>query len=284
MVAAVDPDIEATWVAHEIQDIRDKEPLAGIAILYRTNAQSRAPEQALISENIRYKIYGGFKFYDRKEVKDVLAVLRIALNHDDLLATERLEKAFGKRVGQPLVEAITRQSAEQAPVDLINWFLRESEYPEFLERKTDNAQERLENIAELTVFASRFKSLEEFLERISLLEATDDIKETKEGERPPVLMMSIHMSKGLEFDYVFLIGCNEGILPHERCMSKEEDVEEERRLMYVAMTRARKVLYLLYQSFPSRFLREVPREYYDFISPTGTCNELPDESDVWIEE
>jgi len=162
--------------------------------------------------------------------------------------------------------------------------LRESEYPEFLERKTDNAQERLENIAELTVFASRFKSLEEFLERIPLLEATDDIKETKEGERPPVLMMSIHMSKGLEFDYVFLIGCNEGILPHERCMSKEEDVEEERRLMYVAMTRARKVLYLLYQSFPSRFLREVPREYYDFISPTGTCNELPDESDVWIEE
>ena len=96
--------------------------------------------------------------------------------------------------------------------------------------------------------------------------------------------MTIHIAKGLEFDYVFVIGCNEGMLPHERSLERLETIEEERRLMYVAMTRARQGLYLLFHSFPSRFLYEIPEEHFEFISPTGSLSGLPSDDEMWIEQ
>jgi len=283
VIGAGEADIEATWVANEIVGIQDKNPQARIAILYRTNAQSRAIEAALISENIDYQIFGGLKFYDRREVKDVLAAVKIIANERDAGAVERLEKSLGKRRAAKLIEVIKTARTDIAVGDLIKLILEEGGYLRFLEERFDNTQERVENIAELIVFAVQAGSLEEFLEKVALLEATDISRGPDKPRALAVTLMTIHMAKGLEFEYVFLIGANEGLLPHEKSIGSEAEVEEERRLMYVAMTRAEKVLYILFHSFPSRFVYELPRDYYEFISPTGLWDSLPDEEDVWIE-
>jgi DNA helicase-2/ATP-dependent DNA helicase PcrA len=284
LVGAEDPDTEGVWVSSEIRNIMRKNPQASIGILYRTNAQSRPIEQALISENLPYKIFGGLKFYERKEIKDVVAGLKIALNPDDTISGGRLLKSFGIRAGGRVVETMRGASKNLGIIELINAFLRESGYAEMLSDKFANPQERLENIAELVNYASQFETLEEFLERVSLLAAADEPSTDSVGKRTnPVILMTIHIAKGLEFDYVFIVGTNEGLLPHEKSMSRIEEVEEERRLMYVAMTRARKKLYILFHTFPSRFLHELPNDLLEFISPTGMMRGLPDEDDMYLE-
>lgn len=283
IIGAEEPDIEATWVANEVLALQDKNPENEVAILYRTNAQSRAIEQALISANINYKIYGGLKFYDRKEVKDVLAGIRLVVNPQDTASMSRLEKSMGKRRASGALEALKTLREDTRATDIIKLFMEDGGYAQFLSEKFDNVQERLENIMELIVFSAQFESLEEFLERVSLLEATDRPSGGDKSEKAPIVLMTIHMAKGLEFDYVFLVGANEGLLPHEKSMESEAQVEEERRLMYVAMTRARRVLYILFHSFPSRFLYEIDKDCCEFISPTGNWSELPSDEDVWIE-
>jgi len=293
VIAAEDPDSEATWAGGEIARLRRENRNVNIAVLYRTNAQSRAIEQALISENVPYKIYGGLKFYDRKEIKDVLAGLRLASNPADNVSAERLQKSLGKRVGATVIEAMRGKGATLPAMELITHFLSVSNYNQLLEKNFDNPQDRAENIAELINFAGSFTSLEEFLERAALLSSSDapsgrtsdsstsyNLQATSSN---PVNLMTIHIAKGLEFDYVFVIGCNEGVLPHERSMVSDDQVEEERRLMYVAMTRARHVLYLLFHTFPSRFLYEVPKELCEFISPSGRMDALPTEDEMWLE-
>lgn len=282
LVAAEDPDAEGQWVAGEIRKILRVDPRASVAILYRTNAQSRPIEQALISENLPYTIFGGLKFYERKEVKDIVAGLKIALNPDDSLSADRLIKSFGKRLGSRVVEVMRGASKNLGIIELITAFMREAGYAEFLSDKFNNPQERLENIAELTDFAGQFETLEAFLERVSLL-ASADKPSTESHSANPVTLMTIHIAKGLEFHYVFIVGTNEGVLPHEKSMTRMEEVEEERRLMYVAMTRARKKLYILFHTFPSRFLHELPNDLLEFVSPTGTMRHLPDEDDMYLE-
>lgn len=282
LVAAEDPDAEGQWVSDEIRKILRVDPRASVAILYRTNAQSRPIEQALISENLPYTIFGGLKFYERKEVKDIVAGLKIALNPDDSLSADRLIKSFGKRLGGRVVEVMRGASKNLGIIELITAFMREAGYAEFLSDKFNNPQERLENIAELTDFAGQFETLEAFLERVSLL-ASADKPSTESHSANPVTLMTIHIAKGLEFHYVFIVGTNEGVLPHEKSMTRMEEVEEERRLMYVAMTRARKKLYILFHTFPSRFLHELPNDLLEFVSPTGTMRHLPDEDDMYLE-
>ncbi len=286
LIAAEDPDTESIWLANEIRTLRARNKEASIAIIYRTNAQSRSVEQALISENIPYKIFGGLKFYDRKEVKDVLAGLRLALNPDDSMSVERLEKSLGKRGSRGVLETMPGRAAELKTPQLIELFLLKSGYEELLEAKFNNPQERLENIAELTAFAGSFQTLEEFLERAALLESSEAPSGKivdQETNKNPVQLMTIHIAKGLEFDYVFVVGVNEGTLPHERSLKTDVEVEEERRLMYVAMTRARTGLYILFHAFPSRFLYEIPSELCEFISPTGRMDSLPNEDEMWLE-
>lgn len=286
MVAADHPDTEAAWVSGEIARLRRGSKQAQIAVMYRTNAQSRSVEQALINDNLPYTIYGGLKFYDRKEIKDVLAGLRLASNPADLVSAQRLQKSLGKRVGVTVIEKLSGRGAELPAAELIQLFMSTAHYGELLEKDFNNPQERAENIAELINFAASFTSLEEFLERAALLSSSDAPagRTAEQDMGNPVNLMSIHIAKGLEFDYVFVVGCNEGMLPHERSMVSEDQIEEERRLMYVAMTRARKALYVLFYSVPSRFLYEIPRGLCDFVSTSGMTDELPTEDDMWIEQ
>jgi DNA helicase-2/ATP-dependent DNA helicase PcrA len=254
VVGAKAPDEEADAIAEEIikRGFRDS------AILYRTNAQSRAIEQALNFHTIPYEIYGGVKFYERKEIKDILAPLRYALNPLDQLSQERIEKNFHKAIREELIKKLPGLGKKLGLMELIGYILKTTNYFEYLVKQYDNAEDRAENVRELVNFATEFKTLDEFMERVSLLQASDKID--KSAKDAPVKLMTIHLAKGLEFSDVYIAGANEGVLPHHRSYFSEEDVEEERRLMYVAMTRARENLSIFFHGVASRFLYEIPPE------------------------
>jgi len=265
---------EAEWLASSISDNQNT------AVLYRTNAQSRPIEQACIFNGIPYFIYGGLKFYDRKEIKDIVSAMRYATNPADELSKERLLKEFKKTRVRPIIDALPEMASSLSPVEFIGYLLKETAYLESL-RNDKNFEERQENIGELISFASGFSSVDELIERISLLESTDQPKSigqekqrsdslqnttASQNNKSPIRLMTIHMAKGLEFDNVFLVGASENILPHERAIFKEDDIEEERRLMYVAMTRAKKKLSISFFRNASRFLYEIPPELVVFAN------------------
>ncbi len=293
---ALGEDAEAEWIAEQIgyrlqgtgyRKNADTEPgspgleaISSTAILYRTNAQSRALEQALLRRRIPYRVYGGLKFYERREIKDIVAALRYSLNPKDQLAQERLEKNFSKRMFRTLADAFANHP-DPSPLARIDLFLKTAGYFEYMERNMTNPRERRENIEELVHFAAGYKDIAEFLGEIALLQSTDNlnangrrIRAEAPGQTPQeehaVSLMTIHLAKGLEFDRVFVAGVVEGVLPHARSMGSVDEVQEERRLMYVAMTRARKELYLSFYELPSRFLGEVPEDTLEFQSETGT--------------
>lgn len=257
-------DAEAEYIAEKILVARAKGEEGITAILYRTNAQSRALEQALLRRRIPYRVYGGLKFYERREIKDVVAALRYTLNPQDLVAKERLEKTFAKRRSAEIASAL-RAAESMEPLKLIEAFLRAADYLSYIERNMTNARDRRENIEELIHFAAGYRDLAKFLEEIALLQATDNVAKTAEPENE-VVLMTIHLAKGLEFDRVFVAGVAEGLLPHARSLGSKEELQEERRLMYVAMTRARRELYLTFFGIPSRFLGEIPAEAVEFES------------------
>jgi DNA helicase II / ATP-dependent DNA helicase PcrA len=265
---------EAEWIAQEIGKRRGRDDQEEIGILYRTNAQSRAIEQALIRRNIPYKIFGGLKFYERREIKDAIAALRYASNDKDEVAKERLEKNLTKRKFAEFRAQLALQSREAAPIDILKLFLKTFDYMDYLEGNFINSDERIENITELATFTAEFQSLPDLLERLSLLQATDDVQE-KPDRGKEVNLMTIHLAKGLEFDTVFIAGAAEGLLPHVRSLEDEASLEEERRLMYVAMTRARKNLAISFFGIPSRFVSEIPEDSITFV---GSGNETADDS------
>jgi DNA helicase-2/ATP-dependent DNA helicase PcrA len=256
---------EAEWIARQIKALlRDIETEnENIAILYRTNAQSRAIEQALIKNNINYKIFGGLKFYERKEVKDVVSALRYASNPKDIPSRERLEKIISKKKFLEFKDLI-ENNKDLSPQKIISIFIETFDYLNYLKENFINSTEREGNIVELISFVSAFENLNELLEKISLLQATDEESEkNKDNKIKNVSCMTIHLAKGLEFDSVFIAGVSEGTLPHNKSLSSEKSLEEERRLMYVAMTRARKKLYISFSKTPSRFITEIPDEYLE---------------------
>jgi len=251
------PEGEAEWIA---SSVLENDPSA-TAILYRTNAQSRPIEQALIMNRVPYMIFGGLRFYDRKEIKDIVAALRLAYNPLDEMSKERLLKEFRKTKIRPVIEELPRMGEVCSPVELIGYILKETYYVASLKIDFKNAEERIENISELVSYARDFDSLSDFIERISLLQSTD---QPRGEEDKAVRLMTVHMAKGLEFDNVVIAGASDGILPHERSLFKNADLEEERRLMYVAMTRARKNLSISFYRTASRFLYEMPPELVEF--------------------
>lgn len=279
-----DENEEAEWIAAQIQNSKAKNQNESIVILYRTNAQSRALEQALIERNIPYRVFGGIKFYERKEVKDVLAGLRFALNPKDTVSRERLEKTLGKTKFADFALEIKNKSNPD-PAEAIRLFLESSDYFEYLKKNFTNWAERRENVAELLYFAAKFKELTAFLEEVALLQATDpsplDKVEGRQAQNA-VQLMTIHLAKGLEFDRVFVAGCTEGILPHTRSLGSLEELEEERRLMYVAMTRAKKELCLSFYDLPSRFLSEMPEELIRFESLVSDAAVFSDDEERYI--
>ncbi len=258
IVSAYGARDEAETVANSILRSSDK---GSVAILYRTNAQSRELEQALNSLSIPYEIYGGLKFYDRKEIRDIIAGIRYAVNPRDESSLERLNKSLRRAQFRALQERLPGAAQSSSAEMLVEFFLKTAEYERLLKDKFDNYEERVENINELKRFAGEFKTSVEFIERISLLESSDrSSTRNSAGRAVAVKLMTMHLSKGLEFDEVYLVGINEGLMPHERSLYSEEEIEEERRLMYVGMTRARKKLTISFYDFPSRFIYEIPDE------------------------
>ncbi|MBI2888777.1 MAG: UvrD-helicase domain-containing protein [Candidatus Liptonbacteria bacterium] len=281
IIETADENDEAEWVAQRIAaqyESKNKhaEPHShthaysspSTAVLYRTNAQSRAIEQALLRRGIPYRIYGGLKFYERREIKDIIAALRLTLNPQDEISRERLEKAFRVRTFRELLP-ILLANGKKSPAAAIQSFLAAADYFDYLEREMTNSEERRENISELIRFAEGFAELAPFLEHVALVQSTDDMNASKQSlssaNKPAAHLSTIHLAKGLEFDRVFLVGCAEGLLPHARSMESGEGIEEERRLMYVAMTRARQELAISFFGIPSRFIGEIPAGLPHFI-------------------
>ncbi len=311
---AVNEKGEAQFIADTITDeVADGAKYSDHAVLYRLNAQSNSIERALMQSGIPYKIFGGMKFYDRKEIRDVLAYLQVINNHADMLRLKRIINEPKRGIGDAtvaLLEQISsdlgedpiqvmKNSEELAPIakrakqltaladmffelteyaqdntleDLLDELLIVSGYGEYLRLQGEEGIGRLENIAELKTTMAQYEeeseepSLSEFLEQISLFTDIDNLDENADY----VALMTMHSAKGLEFPTVFVVGMEEGVFPSSRVES-EDDIEEERRLAYVAMTRAEKKLYLtracermLYghtdRNRKSRFLKEIPKE------------------------
>ena len=313
---AVDERDEARFVIEQLQNLQrtENKKLGDMAILYRTNTQSRISEEMLIKSGISYNMVGGLKFYERKEIKDIIAYLRVIFNPADSLSLLRIINVPKRGIGDAslakiqvyaaannvsLFEAVSNAAAidglssrfvsklddlagiifelmnlaNEAPVeDLIDRVLRDTGYLEELENeRTPQAQSRIDNLHELISVAQEFaaseeeNNLENFLAHVALV---SDIDDTELGE-DAITLMTLHSSKGLEFPVVFLVGMEEGLFPHARTLMDETEIEEERRLCYVGITRAKEKLFLsstkmrtIYGNTvtypPSRFLQEIP--------------------------
>jgi DNA helicase-2/ATP-dependent DNA helicase PcrA len=312
---ADDESDEGQWVAHEIAKLHDsgEHRWGDIAVFYRTNAQSRVVEEHLLRSGVPYKVVGGTRFYDRREVKDALAYVKAVVNPADEVAVKRVLNtpkrgigdssvaridAWAVANGYPFLEGLRR--AEQAgvtgraikgieeflaiidgakeriddgPAALLEVILDRSGYVAELQAETSvEAEGRLENLAELVGSAREVASVDEFLEQVSLVADSDQIPD----DDSQVILMTLHSAKGLEFPAVFLVGLEDGVFPHLRSLTDPNELEEERRLAYVGITRARERLYLSHAwsrtifgatqyNPPSRFLDEIPQRLVSSI-------------------
>jgi DNA helicase II / ATP-dependent DNA helicase PcrA len=343
---AEDEHDEGAWVAHEINRLHRHQDLrwGDMAVFYRTNAQSRALEEAMVRAEVPYRVVGGTKFYDRREVKDVMAYLRVLVNPDDEVSWRRIVNVPKRGVGETSVAKLAGWSGRQgvsfgeavahaenaglpakaaaalrglsgllddlrgqmavpdlvdangeavAPGDddgdgeegavdgapavtegvllpgaLVSAVVERSGYrSELLAEGTIEALGRVENVDELVGVADEYRTLAEFLEAASLVSDADDL----DGDGSTVSLMTMHIAKGLEFPAVFLVGMEDGVFPHLRSLGDPVELEEERRLCYVGITRAERHLYLSHawsrmlfgttsSNIPSRFLNEIPTE------------------------
>ena len=317
---------EAQFVAGKIQELAQKEnrELSDFAILYRTNAQSRVMEEVLLKSNIEYSIVGGIKFYDRKEIKDILAYLRLISNPDDDISLQRVINVPKRGVGSTSLDKISRYAQMNgismykalhemehigvspkitnacsefrdlirnytamqeylSVTELVEEVLEKSGYREMLKaEKSLEAQSRLENIDEFLSVTTAFekssddRSLIAFLTDLALVADIDRLDE-EDKVQESVVLMTLHSAKGLEFPVVFLMGLEEGVFPHSRSLMEEEEMEEERRLAYVGITRAEEQLFItnaqmrtLYgrtsMNPVSRFISEIPQDLIDVMA------------------
>lgn len=260
---------EADTEADEARFVADtvwNKNYADFAVLYRTNAQSRVFEEALLHRGIPYTLIGGVRFYERREIKDVMAYLHLLVNPDNEVARKRCEKNGKGR----LAKLVARSSwfvEKRATIDIVDEVLKVTGYLEQYDPENEEDASRLENIKELRSVAEQFPDLLEFLENVALTEK--ESKRVNFGDQGAVTLMTLHAAKGLEFKNVFLVGMEEGLFPHSRSLMDAEQMEEERRLAYVGITRAMKKLYLSYarrrlyfgqrgNNPVSRFLAEIP--------------------------
>ncbi|MGQ0433158.1 MAG: DNA helicase PcrA [Microthrixaceae bacterium] len=300
---------EAQWVTREIARLHDggDHRWGDVAVFYRTNAQSRVLEENLARHGVPYKVIGGTRFYDRREIKDALAYLKAVINPSDEVSVKRVLNnpkrgvgdssvgkldAYASGRGLSFIDALRRSddaavggkaakgieqflflldsvadlAADDKPAPLLEALLERSGYlDELRAERTIESEGRLENLAELVGSAQEAESIEQFLEQVSLVSDADEI----DGDDSQVVLMTIHAAKGLEFPAVFIMGLEDGVFPHLRSIGDPDELEEERRLAYVALTRAQERLYLthawsrtLYGGSqyipPSRFLDEIP--------------------------
>lgn len=275
---------EASFVVSEIERLcARRAKFSDVAILYRTNAQSRVIEEALLHAGIPYVLVGGLRFYERAEVKDVVAYLKLLENNKDLVSQKRIEKLGKKRLQE--FEALKSELTnikDYSTLELLDNILKRTDYLTKFQRETEENLQRLENIKELRSVATEFPTISDFLENIALMESEQldggRIKrQSVDSNHNAVTLMTLHAAKGLEFPIVFMVGMEEGLFPHSRSLFELSQLEEERRLAYVGMTRAKDVLYLTFadnrlyfgqggSNPPSRFLGDVPEELLEGIS------------------
>lgn len=330
---ALDAESEARFVAGKIQTHLSDDPETRAAVLYRTNSQSRVFEEAMRRAGLAYNIVGGFSFYERMEVRDIIAYLKLAMNPHDTIALQRVINSPPRGIGKMTIDEIERRarelgvsywdaisdliqdeqklstravvalenfqrivnklaakaaSARQDPdteletatpvSDLVKAAIIETGYENALKAENnDEAEARLENLQELVNAAVDYDAmgpdgLTEFIDHSALVADTDQYKSDV-----PVTLMTAHSAKGLEFPLVFIVGLEDGLFPHSRSLNDSSDIEEERRLCYVAMTRAEKHLYVTHAvtrrvygeelaSEPSQFLNEMPLDLIEDVS------------------
>lgn len=266
---------EASFVVSEIIKLQKDYNLKDIAILYRTNAQSRTIEEALLHSGIPYVLVGGVKFYERKEVKDILCYLRLLTNPKDRVSLKRAIK-IGKRKFEKFEELKNniQNLDEFTTLDLLDNVIEKTGYLELFAKESEENLSRLENIKELRSVATQFPNINEFLENVALVEAEETAKGLGKNSNEKITLMTLHSAKGLEFSVVFIMGMEEGLFPHSRALWEKGQLEEERRLAYVGITRAKELLYLTYANRrlyfgqnvanpPSRFIIEIPEDLID---------------------
>jgi len=305
--------------------------LGDIAVLYRTNAQSRALEEVLLRRGVPYRLIGGLRFYERREVKDVLAYLRLIANPQDTLSFSRVINVPRRKLGEKslaqlgywadahgmsawdsltrldemgeltsaaknaladfrdLVNEIRAASQERRLVEVIDLVLLRSSYERYVKEGSAEGEERWGNVLELRGLASEYdglppgEGLQAFLEDVALMSDVDTLDDRAQG----MTLITLHMVKGLEFPIVFMLGMEEGLFPHSRSLDSPAGLEEERRLAYVGMTRAKDRLYLFHTfrrhlwgsanlNLPSRFLKDIPTELVD--GSAGIPQGIPDPS------
>jgi DNA helicase-2/ATP-dependent DNA helicase PcrA len=265
---------EALYVVAEVERLRDKYDYKEMSVLYRINAQSRAIEEAFLQYGIPYMLIGGVRFYERKEIKDILSYMRLIINPDNEVAQNRIMK-LGKRKWAEFVEKSTqiREGIEKKDTEsVMDEIFAATQYLALYNEKDPDEYSRLENIKELKSVANSYPNMNDFLEQIALVETEYSEGEKKRKGEDGVRLMTLHQAKGLEFPIVFLVGVEEGILPHSRASFDHFQLEEERRLMYVGVTRAKEHLYITHarrrflfgrrmQSAPSRFIAEENEEW-----------------------
>lgn len=269
---------EATFLIHMI--LQSGRPFSDFAVLYRTNAQSRVLEEAFLHAGVPYTLVGGTRFYERKEIKDVLSYLRLLSNPKDTVSYNRIEK-LGKGRMQKFLSFADETIKDNKLVnfttlELLDNTLDATRYLELYDANVEEEAYRLENIKELRSVATEFPVLTEFLENVALVEQEyipEHVKEMGEN-RQAVTLMTLHAAKGLEFPIVAIVGMEEGIFPHSRSLMEKDEIEEERRLCYVGITRAKEKLYLTYanrrlffgartQNMISRFIADIPESALD---------------------
>lgn len=269
---------EATYIITSI--LQSGKIFKDFAVLYRTNAQSRVLEEAFLHAGIPYHLVGGTRFYERKEIKDVLSYLRLVANPKDMASHRRAQKLGKGRFSQFLTfaDSIAKENTLIAytTLELLDQILETTQYLELYDANVEEEAYRLENIKELRSVATEFPQLTQFLENVALMEdeyLPEKVKERDE-KRDAVTLMTLHAAKGLEFSTVFLIGMEEGLFPHARSLMDRDELEEERRLCYVGITRAKEKLHLLYankrlffgtrtHNMISRFIADIPTEVLD---------------------
>lgn len=278
---AMNEQDEADFILRTVANLGLKN-LRKVAVLYRTNAQSRVIEEALLHHGVPYLLIGGVRFYDRKEIKDILSYLRVIHNEKDMLAYKRIEKLgkgrlqhfllFRETLAVPLPKEMEGETVadQMNTIDILDGVIRSTKYLDLYDEKIEEDRARLENIKELRSVAIAFPNLTEFLENVALVEQEyhHDPQENND-KKNAITLMTLHAAKGLEFPIVFMIGMEEGLFPHSRSLMDKQELEEERRLCYVGMTRAKEKLFITYArrrlffgqrltNTVSRFVLEIP--------------------------